>query len=324
MNWRKWFMSEAIKYPWKHERRFNAYSEYIRNRFGSRIQKLTIDAGFTCSNRDGTKGRGGCTYCNNNAFNPSYCLPYKSISQQIVEGISFHKKRYSKASSFMAYFQAYSNTYAGLDILKKRYSEALESDEVIGLVIGTRPDCVDEEILDYLAELNEKVFVTLEFGIESCYDETLLKINRGHDFNTSILAFQESRKRGIRTGGHMIIGLPGESREMILKEAEILSELDIDQLKFHQLQIVKDTQMAKDFDKNPDFYHEYELNEYLELMTEFIEKLNPEIVIERIAGETVTEFNRRESWGIRYDVVLREFENILKKKDSWQGKFYKN
>ena len=316
-------MSESVMYPWNHKRRFNAYSEYIRKRFGSRVQKLTIDAGFTCPNRDGSKGRGGCTYCNNDAFNPSYCKPEKSIAQQISQGINFHKKRYTKASSFMAYFQAYSNTYSELDILKERYSEALERDEVIGLVIGTRPDCVDGEILDYLAELNETVFVTLEFGIESCYDETLLKINRGHDFKTTVNAFSESKKRGIRTGGHMIIGLPEESREMILKEAEILSELDIDQLKFHQLQIVKGTQMAKDFAVNPELYNEYELVEYLELMGEFVEILNPEIVIERIAGETVPEFNMQESWGIRYDVVLREFEKILEQKDSWQGKFYK-
>ncbi|MCF8379981.1 MAG: TIGR01212 family radical SAM protein [Bacteroidales bacterium] len=316
-------MNQISEYPWKHERRFNAFSEYIRNRFGSRVQKLTIDAGFTCPNRDGTKGRGGCSYCDNNAFNPSYCEPQKSIAIQIAQGIEFHEKRYNKSTSFMAYFQAFSNTYAELSVLKERYSEALENESVIGIVIGTRPDCVDSEILDYLAELNEKIYVTLEFGIESCYDETLVKINRGHDYKTTRLAFEESRKRGIRTGGHMIIGLPGETREMILNEAEILSELKPDQLKFHQLQMVKGTQMAKDYLKNPGFYHEFKLTVYLELMIEFIERLSPEIVIERIAGETVKQYNLRESWGMRYDIILNKFEKMLEQKNSWQGKFYK-
>jgi len=317
-------MSPANTYPWNHQRRFNSFSEYIRKRFGSRVQKLTIDAGFTCPNRDGSKGRGGCTYCDNNAFNPSYCEPEKSIADQINLGIEFHQKRYNKSTSYMAYFQAYSNTYGELDVLKKRYSEALENEKVVGIVIGTRPDCVDNEILDYLAELNEKTYLTLEFGIESCYDETLLRINRGHDYKTTQKAFEESHRRGIRTGGHMIIGLPGETREMILKEAEILSELKLNQLKFHQLQFVKGTQMGKDFLLNPNNYHEFERQEYLELMVDFVEKLDPEIVIERIAGETVKQYNLRHSWGVRYDIILNEFEKLLEQKDSWQGKQYIN
>lgn len=315
-------MSTENNYQWGHKRRFNTFSDYIRKRFGSRVQKITIDAGFTCPNRDGTKGRGGCTYCDNNAFNPSYCEPKKSISEQIELGIEFHHKRYSKATSFLAYFQAYSNTYGELSILKKNYSEALKNDRVVGIVIGTRPDCVDNEILDYLAELNEETYLTLEFGIESCYDKTLLRINRGHDFKTTQQAFEESRKRGIRTGGHMIIGLPGESKDMILKEAAILSEMKVDQLKFHQLQYVKGTKMAKDFLKNQSEYTEFELLEYLELMVGFIEKLKPEIIIERIAGETVKEYNMRESWGLRYDRVLSEFEKLLEEKNSWQGKYF--
>jgi len=178
--------------------------------------------------------------------------------------------------------------------------------------------------LDYLAELNEKTYLTLEFGIESCYDETLLRINRGHDYKTTQKAFEESHRRGIRTGGHMIIGLPGETREMILKEAEILSELKLNQLKFHQLQFVKGTQMGKDFLLNPNNYHEFERQEYLELMVDFVEKLDPEIVIERIAGETVKQYNLRHSWGVRYDIILNEFEKLLEQKDSWQGKQYIN
>jgi len=316
-------MSEKEIYPWGHERRFNAFSEYIKRIFGSRIQKLSIDAGFTCPNRDGLKSRGGCTYCNNNAFNPSYCEPEKPIRQQIAEGIEFHHKRYRKARGFLAYFQAYSNTYAPLPVLRSRYEEALESEDVRGIIIGTRPDCVNSEILDYLAELCQKIYITVEFGIESCYNRTLERINRGHDFSETVNALEECKKRGIRTGGHMIIGLPGESTSEILEEANILSNLPVDQLKFHQLQIVKGSIMAGEFEKNPEAFSFFDVNEYLSIMTEFVEKLNPAIVIERIAGETVPGYNLNQSWGLRYDQVLRRFEERLREINSWQGKYFK-
>ena len=313
-------MSLEKQYKWGHSRRWNSYTEYIRKIFGERVQKLTIDAGFTCPNRDGTKGRGGCTYCNNDAFNPSYCLPEKSISQQIEEGIEFHRFRYRKATSYMVYFQAYSNTYAPLDTLRRTYEEALSNPLVKGLVIGTRPDCLNEDILDYLSELNERTYLTLELGIESCYDKTLEKINRGHDFQTTVNAFMQCRERNIRTGGHLIIGLPGESRDEILGEADILSQIPVNQLKFHQLQIVKGTIMAAEYVKNPGLFPTYSLDEYLEIISEFIEKLNPEIVIERIAGETVPKYNMKPSWGLRYDEIVRKFEEYMEAKDSWQGK----
>ncbi len=307
-------------YPWGHSRRYNAFAEYIRKSFGGRVQKLSIDAGFTCPNRDGLKGIRGCSYCNNEAFNPSYCEPEKPVKQQILEGIEFHRRRYRKAKGFLAYFQAYSNTYAPLPVLRSRYEEALSIDAVEGLIIGTRPDCVDDEILDYLAELSEQVYLTIEFGIESCYDKTLTKINRGHDFRTTVKALEDCRKRNIRTGGHMIIGLPGESREDILAEAGILSGLPVDQLKFHQLQIVKATPMAVELEKNPESISFFEINEYLELMREFIERLDPRIVIERIAGETNPGYNIHHAWGMRYDQILNKFEQELEKSDSWQGK----
>jgi uncharacterized protein len=311
------------KFIWGHSRRFNSYTEYFKKTFGSRIQKLTIDAGFTCPNRDGTKGIGGCSFCNNDAFNPSYCSSVKSVSQQLEEGISFHKVRYRRVNNYLAYFQAYSNTYAPLEELKALYEEALAFPEVIGLVVGTRPDCVDEEILDYLQELNKKAYVIVEYGIESCYNKTLNLVNRGHSFEDSVKAIAETSERGIRTGGHMIIGLPGESREEILKEAEILSDLPLNNLKFHQLQIVKGTALSVDYQINPHNYKQYTLDEYLELMLEFIEKLNPSIVIERIAGETVPEFNLRPSWGLRYDQILQQFETLLEKRNTWQGKNWK-
>jgi radical SAM protein (TIGR01212 family) len=311
------------EYPWGHSRRFNSYTEYFKKTFGGRVQKLALDAGFTCPNRDNTVGRGGCTYCDNNAFNPSYCKPEKSVTAQIQEGIEFHRIRYRRATQYLAYFQAYSNTYAPIETLRRLYGEALAFPDVVGLVIGTRPDCVNEEILDFLAELSKKVYIIVEYGIESCYDKTLLKINRGHDFEKTKLALNESHKRNIRTGGHIIIGLPGESREEILQEAEILSGLPLNTVKFHQLQIIKGTAMAKEYLAKPEDFDMYDMDAYLLLMKEFVERLNPSFVIERIAGEVPPAYSVNPTWAMRYDVVLQRFEELLEKHDTWQGKFYK-
>jgi uncharacterized protein len=314
-------MSRA--YPWGHDRRFNSYTEYFKKTFGSRVQKLTIDAGFTCPNRDGKAGTGGCTYCDNDAFNPSYCDPLKSITKQLEEGIEFHKFRYRRATSFLAYFQAYSNTYAPLDNLKELYTTALTYPGVIGLVIGTRPDCVDEGILDYLADLSQKAFVVVEYGIESCYDKTLFRINRGHDYEKSVWAINESSKRGILSGAHMIIGLPGETEEEILAEADLLSELPLHSLKFHQLQIIKGTAMEREYREKPSDFRLFEMDEYLNLMMKMIGKLNPGFVIERIAGEVPPAYHYNKNWTLRYDEVLRRFEKLLEDNDTWQGKYYR-
>jgi len=309
-------------YPWGHQRRFNSYSEYFRKKFGGRVQKLTLDAGFTCPNRDGSKSKGGCTFCNNNAFNPSYCQPEKSISTQIDEGIEFHKKRYRRADRYLAYFQAYSNTYDGVDVLRERYEEALRRDEVIGLVIGTRPDTVDTEILNYIKTLAKDHYVVIEYGIESCYNNTLKRVNRGHSFEDSVRAIDMTASRGIRQGAHFIIGLPGESSEDILAEMKIISGLPINNIKFHQLQIVRNTIMAKEYISDPEDFRIYDLDEYLGLMLRILEVLNPEFVVERIAGESNQGFLLSKSWGIRYDQVLNKFEQMLARKDTWQGKHF--
>jgi uncharacterized protein len=311
------------RYPWGHNRRFNSYTEYIRKTFGGRIQKVVVDAGFTCPNRDGTKGIGGCTYCDNDAFNPSYCNPKEPLAFQISKGILFHTVRYRRAEKFLVYFQPYSNTYAPLSILKTLYEEALGYPDVIGLVIGTRPDCMDDEKLDYLQELSEKTYLQVEYGIESCYDETLQRINRGHDFGTSEKMIRKTHERGIRTGAHMIFGLPGESVEMMLKEANILSVLPIDSIKFHQLQIVKGTKMEKEFIEHPDDFHNFTLDGYIDFIIQFLELLNPAIVIERFSGEVPPRLLNHTSWGlIRYDAVLRLIEAELERRDAWQGKYY--
>ncbi len=310
-------------YPWGHNRRFNAYSNYFKQIFGERVQKVTIDAGFTCPNRDGSKGTGGCTYCNNDAFNPSYCTPNKSITQQINEGIEFHEKRYRRSNKFLAYFQAYSNTYAPLEKLKIIYDEALSIPGIAGLVIGTRPDCIDEEKLEYFQKLSEKYYIILEYGIESCNNETLKRINRGHTFEDAVEALEKTRKYGIKTGAHFIIGLPGESKEYILNQAKTISALSLDTIKFHQLQIIKGTAMEKEYKNHPENFTFFELPEYIDFFIRFVERLNPDFVLERFAGEVPPRFLAGPGWGlIRNDQIMVKFEKRLNDLDTWQGKLF--
>ena len=310
-------------YPWEHKRRFNTYADHFRKEFGERIQKLSINVCFTCPNRDGSVGVGGCTYCNNNAFNPSYCMPSKSITQQIEEGIEFHAKRYRRADKYLAYFQAYSNTYDSLNKLKEIYNEALKHPSIIGLVIGTRPDCVDEAKLNYFAELSKTHYIIIEYGIESCYDKTLLAINRGHDYYTCVEAIESTAAKGIRTGAHIIFGLPGESINEMLNEAEILSKLPLNNIKFHQLQIIKDTTMSQQFKDNPEQFTFFSLEDYIEFIVDFLERLNPSFVVERFAGEVPPRFLEGPGWGlIRNDQILNKVEKRLEERNTWQGKLY--
>ena len=311
-------------YPWGTERRLNAYSDYFRKYFGQRVQKITIDAGFTCPNRDGTCGKGGCTFCNNKAFIPSYNHPEKSLRDQILQGMAFHKLRYRKATQYLAYFQAYSNTYAPLHELKALYEQALEIPGIIGIVVGTRPDCVDGEKLDFFQELSKRCYLVVEYGIESVFNRTLERVNRGHDVQTSLRAIQETAQRGIRVGGHMIVGLPGESRGDFLEAVDLLSTWPLSNIKFHQLQLIKGTVMAREYEESPDDFEEFTMESYLQLMMEMLERLNPAFIVERIAGEVNPGMGLREGWGKRYDAVLRAFEELLEKNDSWQGKHFKS
>lgn len=310
-------------FPWQHEKRYNSYSEYFRREFGQRVQKVTLDAGFTCPNRDGSRGTGGCTYCNNDAFNPSYCKPEKSITLQIAEGVEFHKVRYRRAGNYLAYFQAYSNTYAPLPRLKSLYEEALSYPGVLGLVIGTRPDCVDDEKLEYLAELSRKYYIILEYGIESCYNRTLERINRQHTFEESVEAIEKTAALGIKTGAHLIFGLPGESPEEMLEEAALLSRLPLNNIKFHQLQIIRNTAMSLEYLINPDQFRFFTLDEYIDFIIRFIECLDPDIVIERFSGEVPPQMLDHTAWDqIRYDAVLRRIEMELELRDTWQGRLF--
>lgn len=309
--------------PWPNNRRFNSYTEYFRKHFGERVQKVTIDAGFTCPNRDGTKGFGGCTYCNNDSFNPSYCLPNKSITQQISEGIEFHANRYRRAEKFLAYFQAYSNTYATIDQLKKLYNEALAFPGIIGLVIGTRPDCMDDEKLEYFSELAKKHYLIIEYGVESCYNHTLDRINRKHTFEESALAIEKTVKYGIKTGAHFIFGLPGETHKDMLDEISLINKLPIDNIKFHQLLIVKDTPMALDYQNDPGQFTFFSMDEYIDFFIQVLERLNPAFMLERFTSEVPPRFQAGPNWGlIRTHALLKKLENRLESLDTWQGKYF--
>jgi uncharacterized protein len=316
-------MREQAKYQWGTARRFNALPDYFKKQFGGRMQKVSVNAGFTCPNRDGKTGTGGCTYCNNSAFSPSYCLPVKSVRTQIEEGIEFHKTRYNRSLGYLAYFQAYTNTYADSSHLEEMYEQALSVPGINGIVIGTRPDCIDDEILSLIAGIARNNYVIMEYGIESCYNRTLKEINRGHDFEASVNALKKTSALGIRTGGHIIFGLPGENRQEMLAEAEILSALPLDNIKFHQLQIVKGTKVARQYAEDPGKFNLFTLEEYLDFLVEFVERLNPSFVVERFAGEVPLRYIAGGvRWGLRYDQILGMFERRLEAKDTWQGKYF--
>ena len=299
-----------------------SYKNYLLKQFGARTQKLTIDAGFTCPNRDGSMGFNGCTYCNNEAFNPSYCTPQKSVQQQIGEGIAFHRNRYRRASHYLAYFQAYSNTYVPLSKLKEIYAPAIEHPQIKGIVIGTRPDCLEDEKLDYFAELSQRMFVSIEVGIESIHDETLRKINRGHDFGCVVDALQRIKARDIHAGAHFIFGLPDETPEMWFEDLKVINNLPLNSIKFHQLQIIKGTQIEKEYWATPQSFYPFTMDTYITFIVDFVERLNPAFAIERFAGEVPPRYLSVNHWGtIRYDVVLQKIIKEFERRGSFQGVF---
>ena len=310
-------------YIWGDDRPYNSYSSYFRRRFGERVQKVAINAGFSCPNRDGKVGFGGCTFCNNEAFTPSYCQPAKSITQQIEEGIEFHRRRYRTASRYLAYFQSFSNTYASLDTLRSRYDEALSHPDIVGIVVGTRPDCISAEILDYFAELNSDHYVTIEYGVESCYDESLKRINRGHDFACARRAIEMTAERGLAVGAHFVLGLPNESDEMILAQVEQINSLPLTTIKFHQLQVFRGTAMEREYDEHPERFRFWEVDEYLDLMVEILRRLRPDIVVERFASEAPPRYHYGRNWGlIRNETLWAMLEERLRNRNAFQGELY--
>ncbi len=305
------------------EKRYNSYVDFFKEHYGHRIQKIVVDAGFTCPNRDGSIAIGGCTYCNNDAFHPSYSISSKSIEQQINEGIEFHLKRYRTTENYLAYFQPYSNTYASLEKLKALYSQALSHPKISGLVIGTRPDCIDSEKLDYLKEVSKEHIVIIEYGIESCYDKTLERINRGHTFEQAVNAVNETAQRGIHQGAHFIFGLPGESRADMLSMAGKINNLPLNSVKFHQLQIIKGTPMELEYALNPGDFFTFSLEEYIDFFVDFLELLRPTLYIERFAGEVPPRFVNNLPWGkIRNVELLRMLDKRLEERNTYQGRLF--
>lgn len=297
---------------------YNDYGAWMRRQFPFRVQKISIDAGFSCPNRDGHISHGGCTFCDNRTFNPSYCQPSKSITEQITEGKEFFRHKYPDMK-YLAYFQAFSNTYATLDTLQRRYEEALSAEDVVGIVIGTRPDCVSNEILNYLESLNRQTFMIMEYGIESVSDDTLRRVNRGHNFECSRRAITETHNRGILTGAHIILGLPGESAEDNVRQADIISALPIDILKLHQLQIIRGTQLAAEYERQP--FNLYTADEYIDLCRRYIERLRPDMVLERFVSQSPKELLVAPKWGLKNYEFANRFVNYMKRMDSWQGKY---
>lgn len=303
-------------------KRYLDYSSFIKSTFGERVQKISLDIGFSCPNRDGSKGYGGCTYCNNNTFNPDYCEPTKSIKDQLEQGISFFGKKY-KTQQYLAYFQAYTNTYTDLESLKQLYEEALNVEGVIGLVIGTRPDCISEEIIDYLSFLSKRYYVSLEFGVESTLNRTLENVNRCHTFEETAMAFENCTNKGFHLGAHLIIGLPGESKNELFHHASEISKLPIHTLKLHHLQIVKNSVMEVQYKRNPENFNLFTSEEYIDFITDFIGFLRPNIIIERFVSETPQDLLIAPKWNnLKNFEVVAKIDKKLQEKNTWQGKFY--
>jgi radical SAM protein (TIGR01212 family) len=304
-------------------KRYNDFSTHFRNLFEGRVQKISLHAGFTCPNRDGSRGLGGCTYCNNKTFTPSYCDMRKILKTQIEEGIAFFSKKYD-TMRFLAYFQAYSNTYAPVELLRELYEEALSHPQVIGLVIATRPDCLQNDVLDLLEEFSGKCYVMVELGLESVKNETLDLINRGHSWEESVRAIREISKRGIHNCVHLILGLPGETYEDFIQQARIISELPVENLKLHQLQIHTGTKMAKEYNEFPEHYSLFSLDSYLDLAIDYLENLNPAIIVERFVSFAPGKMVIAPKWGLKNFEFVAKLEKRMEERDSWQGKLFRS
>ena len=295
------------------------FASFLSHYFEGKVQKISIHAGFTCPNRDGSKGTGGCTYCNNQTFNPEYCKPEFGIRRQLEDGISFFARKYPQMR-YLAYFQAYTNTYGELEQLKAMYEEALSVDGVVGLVIGTRPDCMPPALLDYIEELSRKTFVMVEYGIESANDDTLLRINRGHDFATAIDAIRRTHERGILVGGHLILGLPGEDHDELMRQAEAIAALPLDMVKLHQLQLIRGTRMAREYEERPEDFHLYTVDEYIDLAIDYIERLPGTMVIERFISQSPRSLLIAPDWGMKNYQFVDRLRRRMQERDTWQGR----
>lgn len=303
-------------------RPYKEFSELLNSRFAYKVQKISINAGFTCPNRDGSKAVGGCTYCNNQSFSPGYGGKQRPVSMQLKDGIDFFAYKYPDMK-YLAYFQSYTNTYDSIDKLIDLYEEALAYPNVVGLIIGTRPDCMPDELLEYFSELNKRTFLMIEYGLESTLDTTLQFINRGHTHAESEEAIRKTAAKGILTGAHLILGLPHESREQILAHADKISELPLATVKLHQLQLIKGTVMAKQYREHPEWFDLFEVDAYIDLCVDFAERLNPGFIIERFVSQSPKQLLIAPDWGLKnFEFTAKVLKRFSERK-TYQGKLYK-
>ena len=302
---------------------YTDFSSFLTRHFSGKVQKISVNAGFTCPNRDGTLGRGGSTYCNNRTFNPNYCGDQGSVSEQLEKGKAFFARKYPQMK-YLAYFQAYTNTYGEIEYLKSLYEEALAVDGIVGLVIGTRPDCMPDSLLDYFESLSKTTFVLIEYGVETSNNTTLRRINRGHTYECSAEAIRRTAARQLPVGAHLILGLPGESREDILKSADDISRLPLDTLKLHQLQLVRGTAMAYEFEKDPSDFTLFTADEYAALVVDYLERLNPAIAVERFTSQSPKELLIAPDWGLKNYQFVELVKRELVRRGTWQGRLYDN
>ncbi len=296
--------------------RYTSFGSAMKKRFGTTVYKVNVDAGFTCPNRDGTLGFSGCIYCNNDSFRPSSCSPALSVAEQVRKGID-HTRRRFRAEKFIVYFQPYTNTYAPVDVLEPLYREALSAPDVLGLAIGTRPDAVDAEKIALLEHLATDRFILVEYGLQSIYDQSLEFIRRGHDYATFLRALDMTRGRGIHIGAHLIAGFPTESRHQMLAAAEEVSNLPIDFLKLHQLQIIRDTPLAEMYRTEPFPVFAYE--EYLDFTADFIAHTAPHIVFQRLFATAPDDILIAPQWGRNRHQILNDIEKNLDARGVIQG-----
>lgn len=301
------------------DRRYYAFSRFLRERFGTRVYRVTLDAGFTCPNVDGSVAVGGCVYCDNRSFSPNRRLPRSTIRAQVQRGIGLVQKRYG-ADKFLAYFQAATNTYAPLDRLRRLYDEALDHPQIVGLAVGTRPDCVPEPILDLLAGYARDRYVCLELGLQTMHDRTLDWMNRGHHFDAFADAVHRCQGRGLDLCAHVILGLPGESHDDMLATADALAGLPVNAVKIHNLHVVKNTPLERMYQAGE--VRLLERAEYVQVVCDFLERLPPEMVIHRLNGDAPPDYLVAPQWCLDKSSLLRAIHAELERRESWQGKSY--
>lgn len=289
--------------------RYYDYGEFLRSHFDVKVQKIAIDAGFKCPNRDGKRGFGGCIYCNNQSFNPSYCQTHISVREQVERGKAFFARKYPQMK-YLAYFQAYTNTYADTDKLVSLYEEALQCDDVLGLIIATRPDCVPDDLLVYLSELAKSRFVMIEYGVETSHDDTLKLINRGHTWAEVVDAATRCHNYGVMCGAHLILGLPGESLDDFIVTAQRVSDLPFSTVKLHQLQVIRGTKLEKMYESGDVDILKWSADEYVDVCLQVLQHLRSDIAVERFVSQSPGELLIYPRWGLKN----YEFSHLLQKR----------